>query len=36
VQFFPPAAERVDDVDMFHLYVFDEGSAPAGVNIRKR
>jgi hypothetical protein len=34
VQFFPPAADLVDDVDMFHLYVLD--FVPTGVNIKRR
>jgi hypothetical protein len=33
VQFFPPAGDLVDDMDIFHLYVFDIGFVPTGVNI---
>jgi hypothetical protein len=36
VQFFPPAADLVDDANIFHLYVFDVGVVPAGVNIKRK
>lgn len=34
VQMFPPAADLVDEVNMYHLFIL--GDAPFGVNIRRR
>jgi hypothetical protein len=36
VQFMPPALDLVDEEDIFHLYVFEPGAVPAGVNIKRR
>lgn len=35
VQCFPPAEDLVDAKAVYHLFVLDEGQAPAGLDIRK-
>lgn len=33
-QFFPPASQLVDEANIYHLFVFEEGDDPVSVNIR--